>query len=143
MSLSQQSAVQPAPPPVPLPSTSKPGPLVTVRVALSPQKKQLPNGDIVLLGYVQNAEVEVVFKRDNALIPLLTRLADLVKFARTKCEDAGQSMPHVSELRCGVDVEGSWRVRLQVDDDEIPVRRYQILVNRWRIAPMVVEKLRA
>ena len=143
MSLSQQSAVQPAPPPVPLPSTSKPGPLVTVRVALSPQKKQTPNGEIVILGYVKQSEVEIVFKRENTLIPLLTRLTELVKFARKKCESVGEPMPHVSELRCGVDVEGSWRVRLQVDDDEIPVRRYQLLVNRWRIAPMVLEKLRA
>ena len=143
MSLSQQSAVQPAPPPIPLPSTSKSDPLVRVRVALSPQKKQTPNGDIVILGYVQQSEIEIVFRRENALIPLLTRLANLVKFTRAKCEAAGKPMPHVSELRCGVDIEGSWRVRLQVDDDEIPVRRYQLLVNRWRIAPMAVEKLRA
>lgn len=143
MSLSQQSAAQPARSPVPVPPPSQTGPLVTVRVGLTPQKKQTPTGDIVILGYVQQSEVEIVFKRDNALIPLLTRLAEMVKFTRTQSEAAGKPMPHVSGLRCFLDVEGAWRVRLQVDDDEIPVRRYQLLVNRWRMTPKAVAAIGA
>ncbi len=142
MSLSQQSAVQPAPLPVPISNPSQPGPLVRLRVGLTPQKKQTPSGDIVILGYVQKSEVEIIFKRENALIPLVTQLAELVKTARSKSEAANLPMPHVSALRIPLDVEGSWRVRLQVDEDEIPVRRYQLLVNRWR-SPQTVEKLTA
>ena len=49
------------------------GTVVSVQVAVTPQKKITEDGHIILLGYMENAEVELVFKRDDAIRPLLTQ----------------------------------------------------------------------
>ena len=99
---------------------------------MTPQKKENAEGDIVLLGHLGKSQVEVVFKRNEALRPLLTLLTQMLRGARAKAVAVGEVPPNVSELRLPLQVDGAWRVRLHFDADDMPVRHYQLVANRWR-----------
>jgi hypothetical protein len=109
------------------------GTVVSVQVAVTPQKKITEDGHIILLGYMENAEVELVFKRDEAIRPLLTHLNQLINVTRSRHTSAGLPPPHASDLRCPLNVEGIWRVKLYFDQNDMPVRRYQLHAARWRV----------
>ena len=121
-------AVYPAPAPRP-----QRGAVVSVQIAVTPQKKYTEDGHIILLGYMQNSEVEVVFKRDVAIRPLLTHLNQLIQVARARATAAGEPPPNASTLRCPLNIDGIWRVRLVFDRNDMPMRRYQLHAMRWRV----------
>ena len=112
-------------------STTSRGPVVAVRVDVTPQKKNGENGDIILLGHVGDAEVEVVFKKDETIRPLLARLTQMMRAARAKSVALGEPQPNASTVRIPLNVQGAWRVRLQFDENDMPVRHYQLLAARW------------
>lgn len=132
MSLREQRDGRSETPLLPVDTGVRTGPMVSVEVDVTPQKKENENGDIILLGHLGKSEVEVVFKRSEALRPLLTLLTQLLRAARAKAVASGEAPPNVSELRCPLRVEGAWRVRLHFDENDMPVRHYQLLANRWR-----------
>ncbi|MCV6591776.1 MAG: hypothetical protein OIF48_02410 [Silicimonas sp.] len=107
--------------------------IISVQVDVTPQKKTTKDGNIVLLGYLQDTEVEVVFKHDGAIHPLLTYLNQMIKVSRSRASAAGRPAPHVSNLRCPLNIEGFWKVRLIFDTDDMPQRRYQLHATRWRV----------
>ena len=109
------------------------GTIVSVQVAVTPQKKYTEDGHIILLGFMGTSEVELVFKRDEAIRPLLTHLNQLINVTRSRHSAAGLPPPNASELRCPLNVEGVWRVRLYFDNNDMPVRRYQLHAARWRV----------
>ena len=117
---------------LPIETGSANGPLVSVQVDVTPQEKENAEGDIVLLGHLGKSQVEVVFKRNEALRPLLTLLTQMLRGARAKAVAVGEVPPNVSELRLPLQVDGAWRVRLHFDADDMPVRHYQLVANRWR-----------
>ncbi len=117
---------------LPVDTGPRTGPLVSIQVDVTPQKKENQDGDIILLGHLGKSEVEVVFKRSEALRPLLTLLNHLLRAARAKAVAAGTAAPNVSELRCPLQVEGAWQVRLHFDENDMPVRHYQFVASRWR-----------
>lgn len=117
---------------LPIDTGPRTGLLVSIQVDVTPQKKENQDGDIILLGHLGKSEVEVVFKRSEALRPLLTLLNQLLRASRAKAEAAGTSPPNVSELRCPLQIEGAWQVRLYFDEDDMPVRHYQFVASRWR-----------
>ncbi len=127
---SKLGAVAPYHLPAPAPQR---GPVVSVQVAVTPQKKFTEDGNIILLGFLGETEVEVVFKRDEAIRPLLTQLTQLLKTARARSAAADGQVPNASSLRCPLYVEGVWRVRLVFDQNDMPVRRYQLHAARWRV----------
>lgn len=118
---------------VPIGTTAPRGPVVSVKVDVTPQKKDGEDGDIILLGHVGKSEVEVVFKKNEAIRPLLARLTQLLRAARAKSVATGTPHPNVSDLRIPLNVQGTWRVRLQFDEDDMPVRYYQLLAARWNM----------
>lgn len=109
------------------------GTVVSVQVAVTPQKKHTEDGQIVLLGYMQDSEVEVVFKRDVAIRPLLAYLNKLIQVSRARNSAEGKPPPNASTLRCPLNIDGIWRVRLVFDQNDMPVRRYQLHAMRWRV----------
>ena len=133
MSLEEQSGTRPGASFSLVETQEKRGPIVSVSVDVTPQKKEDQNGDIILLGHVGTAEVEVVFKRSEAMRPLLTRLTQLLRAARARSVASGDPVPHAADLRIPLEVHGAWRVRLQFDEDDMPVRHYQLLAARWRM----------
>lgn len=110
------------------------GTIVSVKIAVTPQKKYTEDGHIILLGYMQDAEVEVVFKRDVAIRPLLTHLNQMIQVSRARHKAVGQPPPNASNLHCPLNIEGVWRVRLAFDENDMPVRRYQLHAARWRVS---------
>ena len=120
---------------VPAPPQQR-GAVVSVQIAVTPQKKYTEDGHIILLGLIQETEVEIVFRRDDAIRPLLTHLTQLIQSCRARHKAAGLEMPNVSTLRCPLTVEGVWRVRLAFDNNDMPVRRYQLHAARWRMRRM-------
>ena len=133
MSLPQKQVLQPDTTYPPVVPQSQPGDTVAIQVSVTPQKKVTPEGEIIILGYVQHSEVEVIFKRDQSIMPLLHALYQIIQAARRRSAETGKPMPHVSYLRCPLHVEGKWRVKVDVDDDEMPIRRYQLLATNWRL----------
>ena len=132
MSLQEQRGTRSEQGFLPVDPGARTGPLVSVQVDVTPQKKENAEGDIILLGHLGKSEVEVVFKRSEALRPLLTLLTQMLRAARAKAVAAGDVPPNVSELRLPLQVDGAWRVQLHFDADDMPVRHYQLMASRWR-----------
>ena len=47
----------------------------------------------------------------------------------------GTAEPKASDLRLPLQIEGAWQVRLHFDQNDMPVRHYQLVANRWRATP--------
>lgn len=95
--------------------------VVEVRLDLAPMSRTASRGDLVCIGHIADAEVEVVFpgRRQSETGPLKTELG---RVAKGKSGRTG---------RLPVRLRGIWRTRLIALDDVESIRMYQFLVSEW------------
>lgn len=106
---------------------------VSVAVDVTPQRRKTPMGDLVLRGFVDGKEVEVIFpgQRQLAALPLLQRL--VAKMKLQQLDPKSQTDQTVRGEVCQpLKVDGAWRVRLLNEQDAKPQRRFQLVAARWR-----------
>jgi hypothetical protein len=106
---------------------------VPVTVDVTPQRRRTPMGDLVLRGYIDGKEIEVVFpgRRQAAAVPLLQRLMAKLQLAKLQ-SGADEKSAERTDVRQQVRVDGTWRVRLMNEQDARPERRFQLVAARWR-----------
>lgn len=106
---------------------------VPVKVDVTAQRRKTPMGDLVLRGFIDGKEIEVVFpgRRHAAAVPLVQRLAAKLQ---SKTIEAGHEVPTISagNVSMSLKVDGIWRVRLLNEQDAKPERRFQLVAARWR-----------
>ncbi|MGR3514072.1 MAG: hypothetical protein ACU0GG_15035 [Paracoccaceae bacterium] len=106
---------------------------VSVEVKVTPQRRKTMTGDLVLRGFIEGKEIEVVFpgRRQAAAVPLMQRL--MSKHHLAKMGEGKNGVPAQPEATHMVlKVDGVWRVRLMNEQDAKPERRFQLVVARWR-----------
>lgn len=98
---------------------------VEVAVEVAPLRRRVSRKDLVLLGHVGRHDILVVFpgRRAKAAKSLLSYLEERARKTGTP----------VTEMRCPLRVEGSWRTCLVQPEIGLPERQYQLLVARWEI----------
>lgn len=102
---------------------------VPVAVEVTPERRKTPLGDLVLRGFIDGKEIEVVFpgRRQAAAIPLLQRL-----MAKVKMRELDPASRAGGEVRQTLKIDGAWRIRLMNEQDAKPERRFQLVAARWR-----------
>jgi hypothetical protein len=103
---------------------------VQVAVEVTPRRRRCANADLILLGFVSEKEIELVFPgaRKAAAVPLLQRLQAQLQY-RKLLPDAKAA---TGEIRQPLRVDGIWRVRLLDEHSAVPERRFQLVAARWR-----------
>jgi len=107
--------------------------IVQVTVAVTPQIRSTRDGDLVLRGYVDEKEIEVVFpaSRQAQVTPLLRQLQQKVRVIRQEEVSKG-GLSLVDAIKQQLRIDGIWRVRLLAEINGMPVRRFQLVAARWR-----------
>jgi len=105
---------------------------VSVRVRVTPERRKTPMGDLVLRGFIEGKEIEVVFpgRRQAAAVPLMQRL--MSKHQLAKIDQGKELAAQQGQVQMELKVDGAWRVRLMNEQDAKPERRFQLVVARWR-----------
>ena len=106
---------------------------VQVTVKVTPQRRKTPMGDLVLRGFIEGKEIEVVFpgQRQAAAVPLMQRLQARLQSARLET-GTKRDGPVSTEVTQELKVDGAWRVRLMNEQNAKPDRRFQLVAARWR-----------
>ena len=107
--------------------------VVTVKLTLTPLKRENTRGDLVFIGYQGKTRIEVLFagRRRNTARFLEARMDLFLKDANSEALSNGKPLPHPATLRFPITVEGAWRTRIEeVADDEVE-RIYQFIAGRW------------
>lgn len=106
---------------------------VSVRVRVTAQRRKTPMGDLVLRGFIDGKEIEVVFpgRRQAAAVHLLQRLVSKRQLAKTG-QGTTDALVQDTDARLELKVDGAWRVRLMNEQDAKPERRFQLVAARWR-----------
>lgn len=107
--------------------------VVRVSVDVTPEMRDLPEGDVVLRAYINDKEIEVVFPNDRRAeaLQLVSRLRQSMERAKAQIRLRGGE-PKPRELRRKIHVEGVWNVRLMEEQHGLPIRRFQFVAARWR-----------
>ena len=107
--------------------------IVQIAVEVTPYRRRSPNGDLVLRGFIENKEIEVVFpgRRQVEAAPLLTHLQQQAKVVKRSLDGADR-LAVVGNTRQKLRIDGVWRVRLLAEENGMPVRRFQLVAARWR-----------
>ena len=106
---------------------------VSVRLEVTPLRRETSRGDLLCAGYSDDARIEVVFpgRRRSAASQMETALDQLMRKENAAAQSRGAPAPHVVDLRMPLKAEGTWRTRLMETDDEDLERIYQFLAARW------------
>lgn len=107
--------------------------VVTVKMALTPLRRETNRGDLLCIGYLEDKRIEVVFpgRRRSAACSLEGELDHFLRAQNSAAQSKGQPLPHAANLRFPLRAEGTWRTRLsEIEDDEFE-RVYQFLAARW------------
>lgn len=122
----------------PLPSSREDGlhfrsGTVPVTVDVTPQRRRTPMGDLVLRGFIDGKEIEVVFpgRRQASAVPLVQRLMAKQQLSKITAASDDMGAGH-AQVRQRVRIDGTWRVRLMNEQDAKPERRFQLVAARWR-----------
>ena len=106
---------------------------VSVRLALTPLRRETSRGDLLVAGYLDDSRVEVVFpgRRRDAAQALEEALDKFARKETTAAQSRGTSLPHATHLRFPLHAEGIWRTRIdEVEEDDLE-RIYQFMAARW------------
>ena len=107
--------------------------VVSIRLALSPLRRETSRGDLLCVGFLDDARVEVVFpgRRRKEASTLEDELDQFARKETAAAQSRGFAVPHAIRLRFPLYAEGIWRTRLdEADDDELE-RVYQFMAARW------------
>ncbi len=107
--------------------------IVSVKLHLTPLKRETSRGDLLYVGYQDDTRIEVVFagRRREMAQALELELGHFLKAENAAALSKGRALPHAATLRFPLHVEGAWRTRLaEVGDDEWE-RIYQFMAARW------------
>lgn len=107
--------------------------VVTVSLLVTPMRRKTSRGDVLCIGYLDDVEVDVVFpgRRSDQCAILMARLDKVLQSANQNALAEKRPMPSPMHVRHPLAVEGTWRVRT-TGDENLPERRYQFMVARWR-----------
>lgn len=107
--------------------------VVTVKMALTPLRRETNRGDLLCIGYLDEKRIEVLFpgRRRSAACSLERELDHFLRAQNTAAQSKGQPLPHAANLRFPLRAEGTWRTRLSETDDDEFERVYQFLAARW------------
>lgn len=109
-----------------------PSGIVQITAEVTPQRRRTKQGDLILRGFIQEKEIEVVFPghRSTAAAPLLQKLQANIHQARHESTGSASNLAALSRLKLKID--GVWRVRLLTEQQGMPERRFQFIAARWR-----------
>ncbi len=107
--------------------------IVTVKMALTPLRRETGRGDLLCIGYLDDTRVEVVFpgRRRQAASTLEVELDHFLRAHNSAAQSKGQPLPHAANLRFPLRAEGTWRTRLSETEDDEFERVYQFMAARW------------
>jgi len=101
--------------------------VVEMRLDLTPALRRSSRGDLICIGTVSGAEVEVIFPgRRSADTKVLAKELAVVERARRQGGLARKTLPLAAT--------GTWRARIVEEDGLEPKRIYQFMVAEWTFA---------
>ena len=108
--------------------------IVQVVVWVTPEMRTTREGDLVLRGFVDKNEIEVVFpgQRRSQASDLMRHLQQQLRLSRQDEVRRGRLMS-TETVRQKLRIDGTWRVRLLAEINGMPVRRFQFVAARWRL----------
>lgn len=108
---------------------------VTVRLKLTPLRRETSRGDLLCAGYLDDARIEVVFpgRRREAAAVLEAELDKFLRAENAAATSRGAPVPHAVNLRFPLVAEGTWRTRLREAEEEEWERMYQFMVASWTL----------
>lgn len=103
--------------------------IVEVELELTPLRRMSSRSDLVIAGFINGSEIEVVFagRRRTAVAPLTSTLDRLSRGATL---ENTETQLH-SDIRCAVRALGCWRKSVVEEAQGLIERRHQFLVARW------------
>lgn len=107
--------------------------VVTVKMALTPLRRETNRGDLLCIGFLEDKRIEVLFpgRRRSAASALEAELDHFLRAQNSAAQSKCQPLPHAANLRFPLRAEGTWRTRLsEIEDDEFE-RVYQFMAARW------------
>ena len=107
--------------------------VVHVELDVTPEMRDLPDGDLVFRAYINGKEVEMLVPAERRLeaLQLAKDLRQSVERGKAAIRLQGQE-PKRNAFRQKLHVDGVWRARLLEQDQGIPIRRFQMIAARWR-----------
>ena len=103
--------------------------VVEVELELTPLRRKSSRRDLVIAGFINDSEIEVVFAgRRRAHVAPLTATLDRLSWGVTSMSTETQMH---CDIRCSVRALGCWRRSVVEEAQGTIERRYQFLVARW------------
>lgn len=108
--------------------------VVHIRLEVTPLRRNTSRGDILCIGFVEDAEVDVIIpgRRRRDCGPLVAHLDGLAHAANRAAVKQHRPPPPPTAIRFPMMAEGVWRVRVDDGDDQL-ARRYQFMMSGWTL----------
>ena len=108
--------------------------VVRVRLEITPLRRKTSRGDILCIGFIDDAEIDVIIpgrrKRDSGI--LVAHLDKLVHAANREALRQKRPPHPPTSIRYPLVADGVWRVRVEDETDQVQ-RRYQFLMANWTV----------